>query len=347
MCLFLFKVKEYIDHLKLFKINIDILKETDIVGCLRALRAKQNSAYSSHASDLITAWKAKCNSTDGEPASKSCKPVANGTAQGKKEPLPVNGGQASGKLDSAAAVNGKKRSISDPHSLESKVKVESVKAEPSFGKPDDDLVSKRQKLSYSDYKSSKTSATATADSSYRANFSSIDEYGDNIEDEVNSSAFLNDIPNKKTAPAALTKTKSERYSPSPCEASKHDNDKLMKAPPVPLAPLSAILPAMPTSTTPQYSSTTSAYRPPAQSMSEYAISAANDEEFLDKVFKSRNSKKTLYVGKKKTDGTLTVPKLYDLCVQSLRTSLDDLPDRLYKHSKHQCSPNVLNSPPSS
>jgi hypothetical protein len=305
------------------------------MSCLRDLR--NNPTLTSKANDLIRKFKTDASKTtnmkpDGKVSLSSNKSVVSNSKPAiSSKSNEVNKASNPKNLSSASSLSS--LSTKKPNTVFDN-KAQSIKKRSINEKQnlqEDENISKKPKLSLTDYKLLKGNNPESKSSDSRGSSSS----GSSSQYEIEYDSNLVDS-----------------YSPTPKNALNQSKAQQIIMPPVPSVPLDKII-INETKSEPyelvnsltrtgnsmigsknlisKYSSLLS--NPTSKAVS----SLANDDEVLSQIMKQKGQQKQiLYTGKRSMHGNSTqVPKLFDLSVRVLIEHLDELPNKISIYSKFE------------
>lgn len=302
------------------------------MNCLRDLR--NNPTFSTKANDLIRKFKTDAlKTTNTKPEvckvatganSKSVASISKPAIANK--PNVVNKVNNTSKPLSATSSSSSSTSNKKPVPVtDNKTQLNKKRPTNEKSKPQDDSISKKPKLSLTDYKLLKGSNTESKSSDSRGSSSSTSSSQYEIESDSNLA---------------------DTYSPTPRNAlNQYSENKSQKIimPPVPLVPLDKIIinetkpePYEPISSSAGSKNMISKY---SSSLNNSVSKAINnhitDDEVLTQIMRQKGQQKQImYTGKRNVHGpSAQVPKLFDMSVRVLIEHLDDLPNRISIHSK--------------
>lgn len=320
------KVNEYLQNLSRFNLNEDILTRTDIMNCLRDLR--NNPTLTSKVNDLIRKFKTDALKTtnikpDGQVAPSANKSVvANSKPAIGSKPNEVNKASNSKNLSSSSSAsslsNRKSTTVIEIKAQSNKKRL--INEKPKF--QEDENISKKPKLSLTDYKLLK---------------------GNNPESKSNDSRGSSSSGSSSQYEIEYDPNLVDSYSPTPRNGLSKSKTQQIIMPPVPSVPLDKIIINEPYEQINSVNTSTgnsmigsknsqiSKYSSLLSNPTSKAVnSLVNDDEELSQIMKQKGQQKQiLYTGKRNLHGNSTqVPKLFDLSVRVLIEHLDDLPNKI-------------------
>jgi hypothetical protein len=324
-----------------------------VVETLKLLKKQSNEEYSSNAANLINKWRNKLNeATSSTTSSLNVTSINKNCTYNKPNEQLSKQSSSSNNLKSLSTIspnekneeknaNNKRQSSTGLDKLNNSSTNKKLKSHSSSLSSQSiaDNESK-SKLSLSDYK--------------LKNSNKLDQNDKNISEEATKSENKSKIDYFKIERSniedeskieSLQKTTKSRNSSKIDESNSQLKSSTTKFPPLPSMSLSELFKENPlasakhsafistgsTSTNPFGTTRTSASliqeKPNINRM-------CSDDEALSRIFSAKHSKRVLYTGRKPNvnNGTNQVDKLYDLCVQTLINSLDDLHHRVAIYS---------------